>query len=192
MKLKFLKYKSKKLLMVYMAVILLVVGVSFALTYVGQSTKKQDTNTTATIITLSPTPILSIHSCSENECVIEELGIKFATPDGLNDLVYIADKKHAYASFSTRSLMNHSSECTPSAIGGLSRINKSELDESSGNWRTRESELKRSAHAKEFSDFYILYEGPQSVCSSTKKDADMQTAQLQMFKNVVSNIELLK
>jgi hypothetical protein len=141
--------------------------------------------------TSSPTPVPAIQSCGNDQCVIKELGIKFATPYG-SDLIYIANEKHAW--FSTKSLMKRTNDCPPSdePLGSISKINKSELDESSGNWRTRVSELKRNAHAKVFNDFYVLYEGPQSVCSFNPGDSDMQTAQLQIFKDVTSSIELIK
>lgn len=167
---------------------------------------KLNTSTVTPYTPPSPTPKLEIQFCSENECTIKELGIKFATPNGLHDLVYVADQN--YAAFSTRSLMAKTGGCLPSEfpLGNLSKIYKSETSESSGPWWYRKSELQRLSEpwtesgshtvnppeAKELDSFYIVYQGPQSVCSPSSDAIDLQTSQVKVFKETVQNVELIK
>lgn len=142
-------------------------------------------------------PSTSVQEVKQNkELVLENLGIKFKKPKGLEDLLFL-EQSNSRATFTSQRIASQDENCTAEdgPLGSFTKISKEETkNDSSGNWRRNNKTLKEMAketppQAKEFENFYILYEGPQATCSDDEDVNNLQASQAKLLQSVVLSIE---
>ena len=131
---------------------------------------------------------------STNEKVkLAELNIALALPDDIKDLKYVnIDTAKQQGSFkilsgiamSTSSLEDKSVECAAdkSALGQLVKVEGQ---------RPKEATIDNSfgALVKQYDDYYIAYQSPQSACSQDKDIEQLQASQISSLKSALGTIE---
>lgn len=127
---------------------------------------------------------------------LAELDLAIALPNDIKDLKYVnIDTAKQQGSFkilagiaiSTASLEGKSIECAAdkSALGQLVKVEGQ---------RPEESTIDNSfgALVKQYDDYYVAYQAPQSSCSQDKEIEQLQASQISSLKTALSSIEEAK
>ena len=124
---------------------------------------------------------------------LAEMNLAIALPSDLKDLKYVnIDTSKQQGSFtilagiaiSTDSLESKSIECAAdkSALGQLVKVEGQ---------RPQDANVDNSygTLVKQYDDYYIAYQAPQSTCSQDKDIQQLQASQISSFKGALSSIE---
>ena len=136
----------------------------------------------------------SSQDTATNEKVkLAELNLAIALPSDIKDLKYVnIDTSKQQGSFkilagiaiSTSSLEGKSIECAAdkSALGQLVKVEGQRPDSA-----TMDNSF--GALVKQYDDYYVAYQAPQSACSQDKDVEQLQASQISSFKSALSSLE---
>ena len=124
---------------------------------------------------------------------LAELNLAIALPGDLKDLKYVnIDTSKQQGSFkilagiaiSTTSLEGKSIECAAdkSALGQLVKVEGQHPEDA-----TMDNSF--GTLVRQYDDYYVAYQAPQSACSQDKETQELQASQISSFKGALSSIE---
>jgi hypothetical protein len=174
---------------VLVVVLVLLLGIVAWRIYDASKPKQSDKPSTQTSSNLSSSTTPSTNTATYLD--IKELGIKFKLTDDIKDAVYYYDASNTSAApvarVSTQSLVDKSGgTCNPKTSAAFGSIRKMQsLTQADGTTLS-----VNNTSVFQLGNDYIVYSTPNQPCSTDKTVSDVETTQLQFFKQALQTVQL--